>query len=136
MLIDLFLLVVLGAALAWSGGAASWKTGLADTWASLRRFSLALLGSHLGRLLVLLAIAAAFQWSSQIAFSGWRSLDPAVATGELEEEERCHAWQHRINDSTTAETFAPSELACPVGGGRYAADAKGRVSCGLHGEAP
>lgn len=134
MLIDLFLLVVLGAALAWSSTASS-KRVVAGALVSLARFGKALLRSHLGRLLVLLAIATLFQWSAQVATLGWSSLDPSVATGEVEEEERCHAWQHRINGATRPDEFAPSELVCPVGGGHYTQDARGRVSCGIHGEA-
>ena len=133
MLIDLFLVAVLGAALAWTQREPRWKQALAARGSALTHFGRTLLRSHLGHLLVLFALSASLQWASQAAISGWRSLNPEAATGEVSEEARCHAWQQRITREGP-EAFAPSELACPAGGGPYERKAAG-VSCPVHGEA-
>jgi hypothetical protein len=138
VLIDLLIVVVLGAALAWQRPDAKWRDEIAVRARSLAHFLRALLRTPLGHLLVLLAIVAALQWSIQLAVSGWRSLDPAEAMGELDEEARCHAWQERIKREGPVN-FAPSEFACPVGAGPFKREALGSelqtFSCTVHGEA-
>ena len=106
MLVDLLIVAVLGAALAWSRPELHFRAELSSGLTSVGHFVRALLRTHLGRLLVLLSIATVLQWSTQVALVGWSSLNPEAATGEVDEETRCHAWQERISREGQG-AFAP-----------------------------
>lgn len=137
MLIDVVLVVVLGAALAWLHRAqrAQLTARARAAAGSAHGFITAAARSRFGVVFALLLTLSLLRWAAHVAAAGWESLDPAVATGERSEQDACHRHQRRLRTGGL-EAFARPERVCPAGGGAFEVDAAGGLRCPVHGAAP